>query len=572
MARNAPVRILSILTVLTIVASGARAQTPGSRDAYRASSRISIVNVEVVVTDRDGKPVPGLSAADFEVREDGKDQTITNFYGGPTAVGDPTPGAVPPPSSGEAVRAPEDLVTVVLFVDNAGLVPSQRDEVLRQVKTLLESGWPGPGVQMMLASGSQSVHVVQPLTADRQRLLSGLETLLRESGRVGTTGASGFMNQVTEQSPFVPQGGSSATDIESQLQMVRAAAQQAYEAGRGYLAAQKQFVDSLASIPGRKIILYLSEGFSTRPGEDLLRRFEARWGDAAGSGFSAAAEATRYSLSNEFRTFLQRANSSRLTFFCVPGNAGGGVTGGVDQRYMDRDVTIGSGQSMNQAQSLGSMAKATGGAVIPHNDQVGAGISMAVDDLRNAYVLGYANPHPDAGTYHALKVKVKRDGVIVRHREGYLNKTPDERMAEQALSGVLGVGGANPLGISVVLRSATPEKDGVFSAVVLAVVPIGNVMLEQKGGAHAGQLALWLAVRHPDGSITQSGRQLFPLRIPGEGLAAARQQSAGYTFQVRLKEGEYPVAVAVRDDLAQIDSTAAATIQIGAASAPGAGT
>src|SRR3954452_12875404 len=41
---------------------------------------VSVVNVDVTVTDRHGQPVAGLTRNDFEIFEDGKPQTITNFY------------------------------------------------------------------------------------------------------------------------------------------------------------------------------------------------------------------------------------------------------------------------------------------------------------------------------------------------------------------------------------------------------------------------------------------------------------------------------------------------------------
>jgi hypothetical protein len=117
--------------------------------------------------------------------------------------------------------------------------------------------------------------------------------------------------------------------------------------------------------------------------------------------------------------------------------------------------------------------------------------------------------------------------------------------------------------VNVSLRSATPEKGGLFNAVILAVIPLGNVLLQPKGDVHEGQLSLWVAVRNQEGAITQAAKQVFPLKVPNDNLLSAQGQSVGYTFGLRLREGEYRVAVAVRDDLGQIDSTASGSVRIG---------
>jgi VWFA-related protein len=556
------------MLLAVVVAGGVRAQQPQPLDTYRATAQVNVVNVEVIVTDREGKMVPDLAAGDFELLEDGTPQTISNFVVGARSAA----GAEPDAGSADgAGSASSELVSLVLFVDNSSLAPAQRDDVLRQVKTLLQGGWPGAGVQMMLASGNRAIRVVQPLTSDSQRLLEGLDKLFRETTGGGVNGVTGFVNKIMETSSA---GGGSggglaassdfeAREREAQIESARGAAQEAYERSRAYLAAQSQFIDSLAFLPGRKLVVYLGEGFNTRPGEALLQRFESKYGSGGGAGLSATSEATRYALGAEFRAFLQRANASRVTFFCVSGSGRGGVGQGADQRFMERDASIGSGEAMNQQQALVSMAQATGGTVIPNNEGVGQALVKVLQDVRVTYLLGYANPNPDTGAYHTLKVRVKRDGVVVRHREGYLNKTPDDRMAERALAAVLSESSSNPLDVSVSLRSASREKDDVYTSVILAVIPLGNVLLQPKGDVHEGQLSLWVALQNREGTITQAAKQIFPLKVPNDRLLSAQGQSVGYTFGLKLREGEYRVAVAVRDDIGQIDSTAVGSIQVG---------
>lgn len=547
----------------------ARAQEPSAAGSLRVQSRVDVVNVEVLVTDRAGKPMVGLSAADFELLQDGVLQPITNFRAGTTSA------TVPATDDGDegghdvarTTPAADEALSILVFVDNTSLSNTNRDEMLRHLRELFESGWPGAGVPVMLASGGRTVRLVQPFTTDSERLLAGLSVLQREAFAGGDAGVTGFLNQVSEGTSLAGSGQEAfgLEDARSSLMTMRSAAQQAYEQGRNYMGAMATLFDSVAGVPGRKVVLFLSSGLQVRPGEAILQRWEARFGGTgAEPGFSASSEASRYSLSAEFRTLLQRANASRVTIVGLEGSGRAGAGGGADQRLMERDVTIGTTESLNLQQTLASMAQATGGRVLTRNNALGEMVRTSVENLRGAYSLGYRNPKPDEAGYRSLKVRVKRDGTVVQHREGYLNKTADERMAEKSLAALLVGSSSNPLDVTLSLRSAKPERGDIFNAEILAIVPLGGVLLHPKGDAHEGQLSMWVALQGEDGRITQAPKQLFPIRMPNSRLLSAQGQSMGCTFQLRVHQGDYRIAVAVRDDLGQIESTALGQVRVSA--------
>src|SRR5262245_60930247 len=61
--------------LLPLLASAQKPPIP----AIGASIEVSIVNVDVFVTTKDGQRVRGLTKDDFEIFENGKKQPITNF-------------------------------------------------------------------------------------------------------------------------------------------------------------------------------------------------------------------------------------------------------------------------------------------------------------------------------------------------------------------------------------------------------------------------------------------------------------------------------------------------------------
>src|SRR5438132_14139977 len=105
-----------VLVAATILCTHAAAQVP----RLNQKIEISIVNVDVFVTDKAGQRVHGLTKDDFEIFEDGKLQTITNFteYAG-VSVGAAAPGHT---EAAEAAAATQKR-TIILFVDRFSLPP-----------------------------------------------------------------------------------------------------------------------------------------------------------------------------------------------------------------------------------------------------------------------------------------------------------------------------------------------------------------------------------------------------------------------------------------------------------------
>src|ERR1019366_2298388 len=100
------------------------------------SIEVRVVNVDVVVRDKAGKPVTGLTKDDFEIFENNKKQEITNLYevrpSAPAATARFAPH--PPSAAFPAVsEAPADARrrNIVMFVDNYSLAPFQRDKILK---------------------------------------------------------------------------------------------------------------------------------------------------------------------------------------------------------------------------------------------------------------------------------------------------------------------------------------------------------------------------------------------------------------------------------------------------------
>ena len=113
-------------------------------------------------------------------------------------------------------------------------------------------------------------------------------------------------------------------------------------------------------------------------------------------------------------------------------------------------------------ESLRTMADATDGiAVVQNSDNLSAGMQRIVEDLSSYYLLGYYSTRELDGKFHRLTVRVKRPGVRVRARTGYLAATRgDEAKAKAAATAVAA---AKPVDARAEAVKGSLSTLGIFS-------------------------------------------------------------------------------------------------------------
>ncbi|HEX8154515.1 MAG TPA: hypothetical protein VF698_15380, partial [Thermoanaerobaculia bacterium] len=105
----------------------AQVQPPLPLPPMGETIEVSVVNVDVYVTDKQGRRVYGLTKDDFEIRENGRTQPITNFaeYRGDAADGTVTVDAAAPQKPADVPRQPR---TLAVFIEQFAALPLRRDE------------------------------------------------------------------------------------------------------------------------------------------------------------------------------------------------------------------------------------------------------------------------------------------------------------------------------------------------------------------------------------------------------------------------------------------------------------
>jgi len=389
---------------LALAAQSGTPPPPAGQDPQQPTFRLRIdsVSVDVAVTDRQGNPVTDLTAADFEVREGGKPQTIDNFR--LITVDDnrsPDPARVRDIlsfSDQQRETASLDNRLFIIFLDDyhvrLGNSMRIRESLARFVSQL---------------SPRDLVAVLYPLTPVTAATFS--------RNHDGTAQAiMKFRGRKYDYTPQNPYEERYAIQPPEALERMRNEITIAsLESVCAYLATLRE---------GRKTVLFVSEGLSgTLPGGVNTTGSLFKPNPASGSSQSAAFF-NSVELMSRFREVFTAASRSNTSVYTLdPRGLATSEFDAADRVGFDADKMV-----LNEAMdSLRVLADQTDGrAIVNRNDPVPE-LQRMVRDLSAYYLLGYnSTVAPRDGKFHEIQVRVTRRDVQVRARKGYWAYSAEE--------------------------------------------------------------------------------------------------------------------------------------------------
>jgi VWFA-related protein len=590
-------RLLGLLALLLLTAPTTRAQDEASRHGiFLDTIDVNLVNIEVRAVDQDGNPVQGLTKEDFLLRVDGEPVEITNFFAVadhrrvlPEEAGatDSDLAETAPPAAATPLRTAQEQAYIVVFIDNGNIAPNHRKRVFDDLRDHLDELME-PADRVMVVSQDGEITIEQPFTSDEELILAALERQEKISTRgnmlsleprlvqrqiVQGQAPPGADSLATGTSPDIGAGGplprpTFDVDARRTYSAVSGYAQAAQTAGKRTLAVLSRFVGSLAGLPGRKAIVYVSDGLELAPGEYLFRFWDYKYSTIANRevGISNVdSEIDRYRLREPFEDLIAKANANRVAFYTIEGGSDHGMGDAVSAEtpvaVVDSLARTADGE---REESLRALAYETGGVPLLNSAGVESLLTQLDRDFSNYYSLGYPSPHEGDGKYHRVEVIVRRLGVKARVLDGYRDKTADERLADQTLATLLHDVGANPLEVQVEIGKESPVKGKkTFVVPVLVKVPMSRLVFLPQDKEHMGRLSIFIAVADRRGRVSEPQKIEVPVRIPNEELLTAMNQTAAYAAKIEMRPGEQKLAIGVRDEVAAVDSTLNLNLQVG---------
>lgn len=544
----------------------AQAQAPAKppaagQDNFVESVNVSVVNVDVYVTDKSGQRIKGLTKDDFEITENGKTVAITNFYAveagramladdaPPPASANPVPG--PPGQKAAAPALPEDQrLRLIVYIDNFNLRPFNRNRVMRELRVFL-SQKVTRGDQVMLVTYDRSTHVRQTFTSDTDLVNSALLDIEKISAQ-GVHADSERRDALRD-----IEDSRSAGEAE---QIARSYSESTFNDLSFTIDSLKELVNSLAGMPGRKAILYVSDGLPMIAGQDVYYAVQSKYGEQS-TGLTTSVQ---YDASRRFTELASQANANRVTFYTIDA-AGLRVNSSVsaENQTAGQGVYIDSIQVSNLQAPLQMLAEKTGGVAIINRNQVLPALQKVADDFGSYYSLGYTPTHYGDGRYYKIGVKVKRKGVVVRHREGYRDKSFESRMTDGTLAVLNFPFQDNKFGLELDFGQPTAREDGLFLVPVVVKIPLSKLVLVPRDQTQEARVRLYIAAMDTEGGISDVQQVPLPISIPAGEVQAAMGKHYAYSVSLLMRRGDQKVAVGVRDDVAGEASFVSRTLRVG---------
>jgi VWFA-related protein len=487
-----------------------------------------LVVVDAVVTDKKGNYIRDLTAKDFRVFEDNKEQTIKSFSS----------------ESNAAAPTVDQHRYLVLFFDNSTMSLADQGFARQSALKFLDTN-AGANRYIAVVDFGGALRIAQNFTTDVARL-----------------------KQAAGDPKFSGVSPNSANAGIAQLGNVSA-----NFGARTFLLALRDLATGLAAVPGRKTLVLLSEGFPLRTADweiqaELVAAINACNKanvavypiDVRGVGavstapplpIAPASESARLmgatlrlnadgdepaiALDGGQNATSQAADSQQAAHLIYVQKGGGGGGGG---RTGGGGVSSGAGRTTGATGSGGAtttivgastpytngqgiiptigngahnqdvlyeLAQGTGGFVIGNTNDLLGGLQKIAQEQDQYYLLSYTPPASEEGNCHTLKVKVDRSDTIVRSRSGYCNVRSTNMLAGKPIENQLEAQAKGSQAGNVPAAMQAPyfyTAANVARVNVAVDIPGSAIKFEKKNGKqHATVNVLGLAYT-PDGTLS----------------------------------------------------------------------
>lgn len=513
---------------------------------------ISIVNVDVFVTDKKGNRIHGLTQDDFEVYENGKPQPISNFaeYAGNAET---TNVRVDAPAAGPAAAepAPREQRTILLFFEKTHLPQFAVEPIVKSLKeTIRRTVQPGDAVSIVLWSRNGIVHTE---FTDDLRVVDGA---IDRIARVATHGEiDAALQQIDELEALVDfekgiasmAGEADATPLSRPMQdnaAINLWMMMAYNEMQVRVAAINSAINSMSGIEGKKILLLATRRLGEIAG--------AEYAYVAGMQLMPESLKQRFRTDHLMQTIVDNANASGITIYPVNLPGLQNLTHDASRSGMGDSALEGAAGQLtliNEEVSMRNIAQKTGGLMASGPVAIAQLLPRIADDASDYYSLAYRVPSSGGDYTRNIEVKTRNRDYVVRSRRQFVEKSEDTRMRDRLRATLFRAEQDSTVEITAT-AGAIKKVRGIPTLPVSIRIPIADLtVLPQGEGKHAGKFSVYIAAAADLDELSEVTQKAQPFEIADDKLEEANAGHFTYDVDVKIGYKTKYVAVGVLDEV-----------------------
>jgi VWFA-related protein len=599
-----------MLSLLAPVAGQQPAPKPGARPAAQDDVErvtINLVQIDVVVTDKDGRQVTDLRPEEIEILENGKRQPITNFsyisaVSAPVSGVGAATGAAPSVPAKNAstpvmpARLPRERVrrTMALVVDDLGLSFESIGFVQKALKKFVDEQMQ-PGDLVAILRTSSSVGALQQFTTDKRLLYAAIERVRWYPQGRGGLSPTTTLNEESAGSDF-----RDTVQFNREMEEARAGI---YSVGT--FGTVSDIVKGLGEMPGRKSLVFISEAFRlfSAQGRNVqlvtaMRRLTDDANAASVSIYTMDASGLQTDAFQASDKEGARAYVIDPQVFAMTGGANNAVAPNAPPRTLQRADTLSAQAEQDSVNAfrrlnalmdqrrdariesqtvLSYLASNTGGLFMKNRNDLGAAMQRIMDDQKGYYLIGY---RPDASAVKAaterplmrnLSVKVKRPGLTWRTRSGYFGFTEEERRRkprtreEQLAAALVSPFASGDVRLRLTsLFGTEPESGATYLRSLLHIDARDLLFKDAAGGGRVADVEMIAVAFGNNGQAVDQLSYPQTVRVNSdEEYQRLLQSGLVYVLNFPMKQaGAYQMRVAVRDSASERTGAAMQFVEV----------
>ena len=522
------IRLLPCLAFLTLIYSASFASpqnpqptaTPPSPQSGSSQSNVptlhagtQLVVVDVVVTDKNQKPIHGLKQSDFTLTEENAPQVIKHFEEHTAltpadATKFPAMPTMPPGVFTNFVPEPVNGAVNVLLLDTLNTPLKDQMFVRQQLLTFLNAT--PPGTRIAIFGLTTRLLILQGFTSDPARLKAAASAKIGKNTSPllqDAVGGGGIQNSLGDD---LEDMGADANIVANLRQFD--AEQQSFQLqlrAKYTLDAMSQLARYLSSIPGRKNLIWFSGSFPINILPDTSGTLK--------DPFAVMADSEE-----EFRDTVNLLARAQVAVYPIDArglynspifDAATSRNYSRNPSRMQQDLNKFTSDTASEHSTMLEMADATGGHAFLNTNGLAQAVATAIAEGSNFYTLSYTPTDSERnGKLRKIKVQLATQGVHLAYRHGYYADDPNKR--PPSLNG-------------------QPPKSTVADAAVTAASPTATQTLREatmRGSPTPTEILIKVAVL-PAGLPTQTEDAPAPGNILADKMHGPfRRYSVGYAI------------------------------------------